>query len=302
MTMTDTDQLTQALAEKDLRPTRLETMAFHSRTGEMDTFTFQYAIPDLADLRGHDEKSVAIRKDFDLDDEEPGNRPLDLPHVNRIAEGLYSRPDTPIQLLTLAVPPTINGHRSYEVETLAKIDEAVSLVRFRLFAGAPAYIENGQHTLEAIVRVWERVRNSAAERDVMVREVLARSTAPVQIIIQGSREEINRIFVVAALTKPISPALMTALDQTSYANRLGTKVGRKARLLTDEQERLVYLRSSAGEEFALFDCARTRICDLSLDRVQGPHTGSAGGKHPGAVGEEGWIRRQHQQATRGGGR
>jgi hypothetical protein len=246
------------LETEDLRPTKMEVIAFHSSIGGMDTFTFQYSVPDLAELRGHDERGVAVREDFDLDDDDPGNRPMDNTWVQRIAEGIYDRPDTPIQMITLAVPPKVEGKRAYDVETLGKVDGATSLVRFKLYAGVPAYIENGQHTLEAMVRVWDRVKNAeAGSREADVRSVLAKATAPVQIIIQGDRNEIQRMFVVAGQTRPISPALMVALDQSSYANRLGTQVARKARLFTDEEDRLVYLRSAAREE-SLYSTAHMR--------------------------------------------
>ena len=65
------------------------------------------------------------------------------------------------------------------------------------------------------------------------------------------------MFVVAGQTRPISPALIVALDQSSWANRLGTQVARKARLFTDEEDRLVYLRSAAREE-SLYSTAHMR--------------------------------------------
>lgn len=62
---------------------------------------------------------------------------------------------------------------------------------------------------------------------------------------------------MAGQTKPISPALITALDQSSYANKLGVKVGRKAKLFTDEKPRLVCLKSSAADD-ALYSAAHMR--------------------------------------------
>ncbi|GAA2903722.1 MULTISPECIES: DNA sulfur modification protein DndB [Streptomyces] len=255
--MSDVASFEQALADSELRPTWFEAPAFRTTIGKMPSFAFVYGVPGLVELRARNEQGVIVRKDFDLDDEEPGNRPIDEKHVEKIANGLFDRPDTPIQMITLAVADEINGQSTYRWRRIQAVSPGVEFGMFKLFQGVPAHIENGQHTLEGLSRVWRRVKDKDFGREGEVKEVLARSAAPVQVLIQSDRNEINRIFVVAGQTKPISPALMTALDQSSYANRLGTQVGRRSRLFTDEEDRLVYLRSAAREE-SLYSTAHVR--------------------------------------------
>ncbi|GAA4106166.1 DNA sulfur modification protein DndB [Streptomyces hundungensis] len=242
------DSIKEMLAGKDVRPIWFETMAFRSMVGDMEAFNFMQPLPSLVELRARQESGVIIRKDFDLDDDEYGNRPVDPKHVERIATGLYNRPDTPIQQIQLAIAEDTDGEATFHWERFSQLSPGVELGKFKLYQGVPMHIENGQHTLDALARTWMKVKGATYGRDAEVQEVLAQAAAPVQILVQNDRDEVTRLFVVAGQTKPIPVALMTALDQSSYANRLGTQVGRRARLLQDEPDRLVYLRTAAKEE------------------------------------------------------
>ncbi|MFJ6704577.1 MULTISPECIES: DNA sulfur modification protein DndB [unclassified Streptomyces] len=248
----------QAMTEgEDMRPVSFRTPAFLTMIGDMPSFNFVHPVPALVELRARTESGVIVRKDFDLDDEEYGNRPIDFKHVEKIANGLYDRPDTPIQQIQLAIPKDIDGEKTYRWKRFNSISPGVEFGMFTVYQGTPMHIENGQHTLEALARVWDRVKGASFGEDQKKEGVLKASAAPVQVLVQSDRDEVTRMFVVAGMTKPISPALMTALDQSSYANRLGTQVGRRARLLTDEPARLVYLRSAAREE-SLYSTAHMR--------------------------------------------
>ncbi|MFJ8976013.1 DNA sulfur modification protein DndB [Streptomyces sp. NPDC102282] len=250
----------QAMAERmDMRPVSFKTPAFRTQIGEMPSFNFVHPVPALVELRARTESGVIVRKDFDLDDEEYGNRPIDFKHVEKIANGLYDRPDTPIQQIQLAIPSDIGGGTTYRWDSVknSTIAPGVEFGMLTVYQGTPMHIENGQHTLEALARVWDRVKGASFGKELETERVLRASAAPVQVIVQSDRDEVTRMFVVAGMTKPISPALMTALDQSSYANRFGTQVGRRARLLVDEPARLVYLRSAAREE-ALYSTAHMR--------------------------------------------
>ncbi|MFF8573133.1 DNA sulfur modification protein DndB [Streptomyces sp. NPDC015408] len=256
--MGDSDEsIKEMLAGKDVRPTWFETVAFRSVIGDMVAFNFMQQLPSLVELRARQESGVIIRKDYDLDDDEYGNRPVDPKHVERIATGLYNRPDTPVQQIQLAIAEDTDGEPTFHWERFSQLSPGVELGRFKLYQGVPMHIENGQHTLDALARTWQRVKGATYGRDAEVQEVLSQAAAPIQILVQNDRDEVTRLFVVAGQTKPIPAALMTALDQSSYANRLGTQVGRQARLLRDEPDRLVYLRTAAKEE-TLYTTAHMR--------------------------------------------
>ncbi|MFF2511556.1 DNA sulfur modification protein DndB [Streptomyces sp. NPDC058086] len=249
----------QAMAEgMDMRPVSFKTPAFRTMIGKMPSFNFVHPVPALVELRARTESGVIVRKDFDLDDEEYGNRPIDFKHVEKISNGLYDRPDTPIQQIQLAIPTDLDGQETYHWHGVNKsISPGVEFGMLTVYQGTPMHIENGQHTLEALARVWDRVKGASFGEDQEKERILKSSAAPIQVLVQSDRDEVTRMFVVAGMTKPISPALMTALDQSSYANRFGTQVGRRARLLTDELARLVYLRTAAREE-ALYSTAHMR--------------------------------------------
>ncbi|MFJ8363056.1 DNA sulfur modification protein DndB [Streptomyces sp. NPDC093984] len=233
----------------DLRSFSFETLAFKTEVGEMPTFTFTLAVPDL--LRLVKELGLVVRNNFSLDSDGYGNRPLDKKHVARIAAGLTERPDTPIQMITLAIPGELNGAPTHKwTRARARTSGPVELGQFRMYQDVTAHIQNGQHTLAALESVMD---GDAVE----AKEVLVRSSVPIQVLVQSDRNEVNRIFVIAGQTKPISPALIAALDQSSYANRLGVQVGRSARIFTDDSERLVYLSSSASQG-ALYSTAHVR--------------------------------------------
>ncbi|GHH22989.1 DNA sulfur modification protein DndB [Streptomyces lanatus] len=248
----------QAMAARmNMRPVSFKTPAFKTMIGEMPSFNFVHPLPALVELRARTESGVIVRKDFDLDDEEYGNRPLDPKHVERIANGLYDRPDTPIQQIQLAVPEDADGVPTFDWESYNTVSPGVEFGMFTLYQGTPMHIENGQHTLEALSRVWDKVKGATFGNELKKQKIFSASAAPIQVLVQSDRDEVTRMFVIAGQTKPISPALMTALDQSSYANRFGTQVGRRARLLVDEPERLVYLRSAAREQ-ALYSTAHMR--------------------------------------------
>ncbi|MGV9251826.1 DNA sulfur modification protein DndB [Streptomyces sp. NPDC003697] len=233
----------------DLRSFSFETLAFKTMVGKMPTFTFTLPVPDL--LRLVKELGQVVRNNFSLDSDDYGNRPLDTKHVARIAAGLTERPDTPIQMITLAIPEELNGAPTYQwTRARARTSGPVELGQFRMYRDAIAHTQNGQHTLAALQSVMDGNATDAKEE-------LARSSVPIQVLVQSDRNEVNRIFVIAGQTKPISPALIAALDQSSYANRLGVQVGRNARLFTDAPERLVYLSSSASQG-ALYSTAHVR--------------------------------------------
>ncbi|MHC3449707.1 DNA sulfur modification protein DndB [Streptomyces prasinus] len=233
----------------DLRSFSFETLAFKTEVGEMPTYTFTLAVPEL--LRIVKELGLVVRNDFSLDGDDYGNRPLDRKHVARIAAGLTQRPDTPIQMISLAIPAELDGAPTHKwTRARARMSGSVELGHLRLYQDVNAHIQNGQHTLAALESVM-------SGDDAHAKEVLSRSSAPIQLLVQSDRNEVNRIFVIAGQTKPISPALIAALDQSSYANRLGVQVGRSARLFTDDRERLVYLSSSASQG-ALYSTAHVR--------------------------------------------
>ncbi|WP_164405968.1 DNA sulfur modification protein DndB [Streptomyces sp. S1D4-23] len=248
----------QAMAENmDMRPVSFKTPAFMTMIGKMPSFNFVHPLPALVELRARTESGVIVRKDFDLDDDEYGNRPIDLKHVEKIASGLYERPDTPIQQIQLAVPDDIDGTPTYDWKRFNTVSPGVEFGMLTVYQGTPMHIENGQHTLEALAKVWDRVKGATYGEDLDKQKVLTATAAPIQVLVQSNRDEVTRMFVIAGMTKPISPALMTALDQSSYANKFGTQVGRRARLLVDEPDRLVYLRTAAREE-ALYSTAHMR--------------------------------------------
>ena len=80
-----------------------------------------------------------------------------------------------------------------------------------------------------------------------MQRLLKRSSIPTLIILEGDRDEISRMFVTMASTKPISPSLIAVMDREQFANRVGLAVAQRSELL-DSAGRLAYQTSTATGE------------------------------------------------------
>ncbi|OBG58892.1 MULTISPECIES: DNA sulfur modification protein DndB [unclassified Mycobacterium] len=207
------------------------------------------AVLPLVDLMTLNVDQIMKRKDYELEGVEPGNRAISETHVKKIKDGLRRHAD---KLLTgtfiLAIDPD-----GMDIDPITSVTDDIDIVQWSILSGYPLWVLDAQHRNDAVRRLWKETFEAVEEGDMDAEEVarlLKKSAIPVLIVLEGRRNEIARMFVNMASTRPISPSLVSVMDRESFANRLGLEVARRAQLLTSTEraDRLEFQGSIATGE------------------------------------------------------
>jgi len=254
MSDTPTDSSFHSLGD-NLAASRFSTTGFRFKMGGMEAISTVLSVVELIGLHTDE---VMTRRDYELEGIDPGNRAVSLAHVRKIKEGLRRHADKLlVGTFILAIDP--QGVRIDEVlGTMGDFD----IVKFGIKYGYPLSILDAQHRDAAIRQLWKDTMQLVEEGDAEAEEVsrlLQRSAIPVLIVLENSRDEISRMFVSLASTRPISPSLVSVMDRESFANRLGLAVAKSAKLLAaaDRADRLEFQGSVATGE-TLYAAAAVR--------------------------------------------
>jgi hypothetical protein len=240
-----TDLSLEEIDDTDLMPTRFSAVGQEFLMGEMTGLLT--ALP-VSDIVGLSVDSVLTRQDYELEGDEPGNRIISPAHVKKIAEGLEKHAN---KLLTGAFTFALDP-QGVEIEQIRKIPASseLHLSKFAVRSGYQIFILDAQHRNRAVRQLWEETIEAVRQGGMEAKEVqqlLKRSSIPTLIILEGDRDEISRMFVTMASTKPISPSLIAVMDREQFANRVGLEVAQKSTLL-DGANRLAYQTSTATGE------------------------------------------------------
>ena len=230
--------------ELDLQPLRHRGVGIRFLMGEM--VGIQTVIP-IVDLVGMSVDHVMGRQDYALEGDDPGNRLISKAHVKKIKDGLHKHAD---KLLVgdfiLAIDP-----EGVVMETISETKEngsaQIGIVRYGIRSGRHLFILDAQHRNLSLHDLWNEVLEAVRNGDLTAEEVarlLRQSSVPVLIVLESNRDEISRMFVTLASTKPISPSLIAVMDRESLANRFGLAVAKESRLL-GQTDRLAYQTSTA---------------------------------------------------------
>lgn len=233
------------LDDAALMPTRFSTIGIEFLMGEMKGLTTALAVSDVVGLNVD---SVLARRNYELDGDEPGNRIISPAHVKKIVDGLSNHADKFLTgAFTFAIDPS-----GVEITPLRPLPGNAEqyLTRFSVRSGHQIFILDAQHRNEAVRQLWNETIEAVRQGKLEAREVqqlLRRSSIPALIVLEGDRDEISRMFVTMASTKPISPSLIAVMDREQFANRVGLEVAKRSKLLA-EASRLAYQTSTATGE------------------------------------------------------
>lgn len=246
-----------------LLPTRFDGVGFAFAMGKLEAI--QVVVPvEVVVAMATD--AVVTREDYELDGENPGNRLINKAHVRKIKEGLKRHADK--LLLGTFIFATAKDAIVLK-RVLAEPNDAseaqISLIEFGIKTGHSLFILDAQHRDLALRELWDETRTLVRQGDVSAQEVatlLGKSSVPIQIVLESNRDEISRMFVTLASTKPIPPSLIAVMDRESFANRLGLEVARKSALL-NHADRLAFQTSTASGE-SLYTAAQIRGAAASI--------------------------------------
>ncbi len=231
----------------DLGSSRFSTTGFRFKMGAMDAISTVLSVVEIIGLHTDE---VMKRRDYELEGVEPGNRLVSLAHVKKIKEGLRRHANKLLLgTFILAIDP-----QGVKVETVrGTMGDSIDIIKFTIKYGHPLSILDAQHRSAAIRQLWQDTMDAVQEGDVEAEEVarlLQRSAIPVLIVLENSRDEISRMFVSLASTRPISASLVSVMDIESFANRLGLAVAKSAKLLAaaNRADRLEFQGSLATED------------------------------------------------------
>ncbi|WP_159080735.1 DNA sulfur modification protein DndB [Nocardia suismassiliense] len=228
------------LAGTKLRPARFTATGQSFQMGEMTGIVTALPIVAVVSLNVDE---VMTRSDYELEGIEPGNRVISLDHVKKIKKGLRKHAN---KLLTGTFTLAI-AKEGVDVELLAPISDGIDIVKFSVLAGHRVVIVDAQHRNLAVRELWDETMD-AVRQGVLgadeIAEFLRASAIPVLILLEGDKDEISRMFVTMASTKPISPSLIAVMDREQFANRIGLEVARRWKLLS-RANRLAFQSSTA---------------------------------------------------------
>jgi len=239
---------------EDLMPTRFSATGIEFLMGRMKGIVT--ALP-LSTIVGLAVDEVITRRDYELEGIEPGNRAMSEPHVKRIKAGLEKHASKFVTgSFTLAISP-----KGVDLDEKVKIssDAPVSISKFAIKPGHEIFIIDAQHRDKAVRDLWKDISELVRNDDESAKEVmglLAQTSIPVLILLEDDRDEISRLFVTAASTRPIPASLIAVMDREQFANRVGLKVAQDAKLLASA-DRLAYQSTSATGE-KLYTAAAVR--------------------------------------------
>jgi hypothetical protein len=259
-----------ALAKHDLRQKQYEGIGFRFRMGELLGLVMLIPVPELVQLTV---KQVIRREDYQLESERPGNRLENAKHIERIKAGLKRH----AQKLLLgsfifAVDPGTEEAPSFGTEVLQSIEfngGSYDIVRFWIYATTKFFILDAQHRNRALRELWDEVALAVQRGDIAAAEIadlLGQSCVPVLVVFEGDPDEISRMFVTMASTRPIPPSLIAVMDTEALPNRFGKAVALRARLLSDSDnvaQKLEFQRNAPGRD-TLYTASAIRSAVASM--------------------------------------
>lgn len=253
-----------ALEGRNLRPKRFQAAGYRLRMGEMEAVTVLMPVGDVVSLYGDD---IISRRDYELLGSKPGNRTVTPKHVERIRKGIRRRPDKLLLgSFVLAVDPGTRSRPNVFIDVIEEIPfngGSYELIEFTLYTNTKLDILDAQHRIRALREEWEATLADADDGDPEAAhraQLLAQSAVPVIIVFESDRDEISRMFVNMASTKPIPPSLVAVMDTETLPNRFGKAVSVRVQLLADAERaaaRLAYLKNAPSKEL-LYSAAAMR--------------------------------------------
>ncbi|WP_432548408.1 DNA sulfur modification protein DndB [Kineococcus sp. SYSU DK004] len=250
------------LQNVDLLPTRYEGVGFAFSMGQLQAIQIVVPIQDVVAMAVD---QVVKRDDYELDGEDPGNRLVNKPHVRKIKDGLHKHADKLLMgtFIFATSPDAIVTKKVLGDSGGSGAD--IKLVTFGIRSGHSLFILDAQHRNEALGELWNETLKAVKQGDLEAEQVAAylkKSSVPILIVLENNRDEISRMFVTLASTKPISPSLIAVMDRESLANRLGLAVAKEWALLGNA-DRLAFQTSTASGEM-LYSAAQIRGATASI--------------------------------------
>ncbi len=222
----------------DTQPVRIQAAGQRFWAGDMRAINTTLPLSTIVRLSAD---QAISRQDFQLDANRPGNRPVDMAHVERIKQAMLD-PENATHLMLgaaiLAVDP-----KAIQVSPVEWPDaENGKLVDTRVFglkAGYDMFTIDFQHRKEAIARLYEDIVGGVAMGDIGKKEIerlFSKTSIPVVIVLEKDPASITHMFVALAQAKPITPSLVVAMDRFDPANKLALTVARKWSLLNRDRK------------------------------------------------------------------
>jgi hypothetical protein len=257
--------------EGDLSPARYVMVGTAAKLGEMDAALVWIPADALEDLGA---RKVLVRNEFNVNAQQAGNRYIVRPHVLAIERGILAR----IRKLLIGTAVLAIDPKHVEFRTIRPLSTfpPQSLVEVRIKHGGAVHILDFQHRNEAmkgVVRSLDkRIKDNAADADaVWKRDLLRQSSIPVLLIREGDMNEIQRMFVDMARTKPIAASLIAVMDLTAQAHEIAVAVAKRVEMLRGDAPEyepagaLEYTRSNVKGPGKLYPAAAWRTaCSVIL--------------------------------------
>jgi DNA-sulfur modification-associated len=251
-----------SLQDVDLLPTRYDGVGFAFSMGELQAIQIVVPIQDVVAMAVD---QVVKRDNYELEGEDPGNRLVNKPHVRKIKDGLRKHANKLLLgTFIFATSPASIVSKKVLSDTSGS-GAPISILKFGIRSGHSLFILDAQHRNQALQELWEETIQAAAHGDLTAQEIaglLRQSSVPILIVLEDDRDEISRMFVTLASTRPISPSLIAVMDRESFANRLGLAVAKNWSLLK-HADRLAYQTNTASGD-TLYSAAQVRGAAASV--------------------------------------
>jgi hypothetical protein len=219
--------------EGDLSSARYVTVGLGIKLGTMDAAVVAIPAATIDDLGA---RNVLHREDFQLGISRPANRYVTKAHVNEIMRGISDHADKLlIGTLILSIAPEHVEFRTVRPITATPPFSLVE-IRVKQVPGAMAHIMDGQNRIEAL-RKLTRELDKKIEADptdmesVRKRDLLRNTSVPVIVVREGDPDEVHRMFVTLARTKPIPASLIAAMDMSSVAHKIAIDTAKRVDML-----------------------------------------------------------------------
>jgi hypothetical protein len=259
--------------EGDLGATRVSVVGLGVKLGNMDAAVVVLPAAMIDDLRA---KNVLRRDDYQLNVQKPANRYVVASHVNAIMRGIAEHADKfLLGTIVLSIAPEHVEFRP--VRPLSTFPPA-ALVEVRVKHGPDyaAHIMDGQHRIEALRKLVreldKRIETDPHDMDaVRIRDLLRQTSVPVVFVREGDPNEVHRMFVTMARTKPIPASLIAVMDQSSNAHKIAIETAKRVTMLagpaptSEPAGALEYVKSGVKGPDKLYPAAAWRTaCSIIL--------------------------------------
>lgn len=254
-----TDAL-DAVAGLDLESFKFSIPGIEFRMGEMPGFVTALPIRTMVEMV-HDE--IITRRDYEIEGIEPGQRAMSEDHVKKIKKGL-KRHDKKLVTgcFTLAIDP--KGVKIDDKRVSLDNEAHLNITKAHIRPGYRTYIVDAQHREKAVRDLWNETLEAVRQGELEAEELeslLRTSSIPVLFLFEGNKDEISRLFVTMASTRPISASLIAVMDREQFANRIGLEIALRAKLLG--AERLAFQTSGATGD-KLYSAAAVRAAAANI--------------------------------------